>query len=1000
MPAAVQTEPAAGTPQPEPAARPGQPENQARPSGQEGSPQESSEGKPSGGSEESAGKPANGSDPQRETPPAVRVRPGEPKQPPNRDELLVRPEEDGRIQFSFQGQAWPDVLEWFASISQRTLDWQELPGDYLNLTVRRRYTLDEARDLLNRHLLARGFTLLEHGEGFSVVKIENINPAMVPRIAAEELEDHFPHEFVRVLFELDWLLADELVQELEALKSPHGRLVAMSQTNRLEAMDAVANLRDLDRLLKITQSRSGRQRLVREFSLVHVRASELQRQLEDFLGIERKERGPSGPMTPQEMAQMQQQAQMQAQMKAQQQQQGGAGAQAKPKTPDLRLTSDNRRNALLVHAPPDKMAIVESFIELVDVPTGRADSLDAYLNRMKVYRLASLDPEQFVKSLEELGGLQPTTTVRADSKNHAVLVDASLVDHYTIKSLIEKLDGSGRRFEVVTLRKHAADEVAGSIEFLMGANEKEQPSRTPSYYGYSPYGMSMNTGNDSSRRDKFRVGANVESNQLLLWANEIELQEVDELLMKLGERPARRGSNHVRTLEMPLGRQAEEFLRELERAWPGMAPNPLLLPRGTGPSDIDPTTSPPVDSPGSEAALPAESERRPEPIHDVRGRSETERIPEQIAEHIPDNSEENIQESTRWVRVNPQEQEEDLEDIPSSNPFRSAQHSLQPDRRDTPPDRRDAPPVRLGIGPDGNLVISSEDLAALDLLEQWLLSRATPSRPYEIFRIRHASAYWVKLNLEDYFKEDKPDRSGDVFNSWYWGLPQPSREQEKRQLGKRRPLRFIHDYDTNTILVQGADRGQLEIISELIELYDVPEPVTSQSMRVTKLFQIKHSRAEVIAETIKDAYRDLLSSNDKALQAQQQEQGQRTSATIIRSYGPSVPGSEEEPDRKTQITFKGKLSLGVDEITNTLLVSAEGDSLMNTIGQVIEALDQAAKEESHIEVRELSSRMNGDTLGKTLAKILEQQRREASNGQPPAPQPPTSAQPPVIVSGF
>jgi hypothetical protein len=337
--------------------------------------------------------------------------------------------------------------------------------------------------------------------------------------------------------------------------------------------------------------------------------------------------------------------------------------------------------------------------------------------------------------------------------------------------------------------------------------------------------------------------------------------------------------------------------------------------------------------------------------------------------------------------------QEETENGPSGSPFRSAQRSLQRERTEPPP-------VRLGIGPDGNLVISSEDLAALDLLEQWLLSQAPPTRPFEVFRIRHASAYWIKLNLEDYFKEEKPDRSGDAFNSWYWGLPQPSREPEKRQLGKRRSIRFIHDYDTNTILVQGADRGQLEIIAELIELYDVPEPVTSQSMRVTKLFRIKHSRAEVIAETIKDAYRDLLSSNDKALQAQQQEQGQRTSATIIRSFGPSVPGSDEEPDRKSQITFKGKLSLGVDEITNTLLVSTEGDSLMNTIGQVVEALDKAAQDESYIQVRELSSRMNGDTLGKTLAKLLEQQKREAASSPPQGPQPPAPAQPPVIVSGF
>jgi type II secretory pathway component GspD/PulD (secretin) len=959
--------------------------------------------------------------PKRDEPPAIRTRSAEPPQPPDREELTVRPDDDGRVQFNFQGQAWPDVLEWFAKISQRTLDWQELPGDYLNLTVRRRYTLDEARDLLNRHLLARGFTLLEHGEGFSVVKIENLNPAMVPRIRAEELDDHFPHEFVKVLFELDWLLAEDLVKELESLKSPHGKLVALTTTNRLEAMDAVANLRDLHRILQSEQSRDGRRRLVREFTLVHVRASELQEQLETFLGIERKESAMPANMTPQQMAQMQQQAQMQAQAQAQR---GGNAAQPAPtsKTPELRLTADNRRNAIIVHAPPDKMAIVESFIELVDVPSGRADSLDAYLNRMKVYRLASLDPEQFVKSLDELGGLQPSTRVRPDSKNHAILVDASLVDHFTIKSLIDKLDGSGRKFEVVTLRKHAADEVAGSIEFLMGTNQEEKPNTNQRYYSYNPYGMGMSNANESTTRDKFRVGANVESNQLLLWANELELQEVEQLLIKLGEIPARQGNSRVRSLDIPLGDDAEAFLRQLERAWPSIAPNPLLLPRSAPPTRRQPQELPRtrLDDPSTPLQAP--------PLHDTRIDSQpmevgpvetgpvenerknlfrvaqfTETFVEDSADPEFKGSATNESETEQQVPA-PRSRTRDLES--EGNPERKFGGGLREDA--IPPEFRQQfesptqapPPVRLGIGPDGNLIISSEDLAALDLMEQWLTKMAPQPKPFEVFRLRHASAFWVKGNLEDFFKEEKTDNSRDSFNSWYWGYPQPSRETDKRQLGKRRPVRFIDDYDTNTILVQGADRGQLAVITELIELYDVPEPATSQSMRVTKLFHVKYSRAEVVAETIKDAYRDLLSSNDKSLQAQQQQQGQRNGATIIRSYGPQLPGGEEDSEKKTQITFKGKLSLGVDEITNTLLVSTEGESLMSTIGHVIEALDKAAREEAHVEVRELSPRMSAGALSKTLEKLFEQQRREAAQPAPQPPPPQPAPQPPVVVSGF
>ena len=55
-----------------------------------------------------------------------------------------------------------------------------MPADYLNLATQRRHTVEETQDLINRHLLARGFTLLKSGgvltvanaEGFSLWTVE------------------------------------------------------------------------------------------------------------------------------------------------------------------------------------------------------------------------------------------------------------------------------------------------------------------------------------------------------------------------------------------------------------------------------------------------------------------------------------------------------------------------------------------------------------------------------------------------------------------------------------------------------------------------------------------------------------------------------------------------------------------------------------------------------------------------------------------------------------
>src|SRR6516162_2280946 len=95
---------------------------------------------------------------------AVIVRPNQPERPADPEELKLQPDGEGRIRFNFHGQPWPGVLEWIARVSHLNLDWQELPAGHLNLRTQRTYDIEEARDLINRYLLDRGFTMLRQGE--------------------------------------------------------------------------------------------------------------------------------------------------------------------------------------------------------------------------------------------------------------------------------------------------------------------------------------------------------------------------------------------------------------------------------------------------------------------------------------------------------------------------------------------------------------------------------------------------------------------------------------------------------------------------------------------------------------------------------------------------------------------------------------------------------------------------------------------------------------------
>lgn len=63
---------------------------------------------------------------------------------------------------------------------------------------------------------------------------------------------------------------------------------------------------------------------------------------------------------------------------------------------------------------------------------------------------------------------------------------ATLADHLTITTLVDKLDQSSRQFEVITLKRLDAEYVAGTIRMLLDAEVKEEDTNTrPRYFGFT-----------------------------------------------------------------------------------------------------------------------------------------------------------------------------------------------------------------------------------------------------------------------------------------------------------------------------------------------------------------------------------------------------------------------------------------------------------------------------------------------------------------------------------
>src|SRR5690606_12379079 len=144
--------------------------------------------KPPEGSQEAqaphAGKPDAATKAGAPTPPATRPvkRPDKPPKPADPRESAAKPANNQRIELNPHGPPAPDVCQCLAGVQGYSLDCQELPTDYLNLSTQHSDPLPEARDLINRRLRDRGYPMPLSGDVRSVVKIEKVDPSLVPRV--------------------------------------------------------------------------------------------------------------------------------------------------------------------------------------------------------------------------------------------------------------------------------------------------------------------------------------------------------------------------------------------------------------------------------------------------------------------------------------------------------------------------------------------------------------------------------------------------------------------------------------------------------------------------------------------------------------------------------------------------------------------------------------------------------------------------------------------------
>jgi hypothetical protein len=420
-----------------------------------------------------------------------------------------------------------------------------------------------------------------------------------------------------------------------------------------------------------------------------------------------------------------------------------------------------------------------------------------------------------------------------------------------------------------------------------------------------------------------------------------------KLLIKLGELPPEGGNqSRIRVIDANRSPETREYLKRLQEAWSRISPTPLELPNDE--QFEKQSKKVPGDEDSSEEGSEQDEDREP--------------------------AQKNPEEDKITLRKVPT-RDENLErlGIPQG---RLSNMSLVSSQADDDNDNKDGEsetkatkqptraPIRISFDERGNLVLMGDDPEALSKLEQIMIDNAPPKRGYEVFIIKNSKPSWIKWSLEDYYKEDKKEpNERDGLYRWIFDMEQEEKKSDDPQLGKKRKMRFIPDNDTNTLVVVGADDAEIKTIEALIKLWDVPEKTNKQRLRYSKLMKIEFSDADAIVEAIKDAYRDLLSTNDKAFQ---KEAGEGKGSEGKESKRGET--SDSVFDGAMNFSFSGRLSLGVDKVTKTIIVSAEGEDLLKLVCEMITELDNAAKPSGSVEILKLDG-SNSKAMEKALTAL-------------------------------
>ncbi len=886
------------------------------------------------------------------------------------------------LRFNFSYAPWKDVIDWFATQADLSNSTSIYPQGTFNYTDTKKYTPEQALDIVNANLLTEGYVLVRRERAIKLFNLEDgtVADPWVPVVKSDELDKHGEFELVKVLYQLSKMTPEVAELEINKLKSPSniGAVTVLSQARQVLVTDTAGKQKLIRAMISAIEDPAIKDEKMEIVRLQTMLPTEFMQQARTLLGIP-------------DLANA---------------------------TPDgsIKIALDDLGMRMIVSGKAVGVEKVKETVKLLDgdeVANATQQTTPQEQSQFKVYTVALADPANALQVLSFLLAQFPDVRLQLDPKNGSIYANAKPAQHATIAAILDQLEGKGGSVEVFKLRKLDPAAAVLTINKLFGdAVTRDGGGGTAPRVDADPINMML-----------YVKGTPSQIAQIRAWLEKVgEVGTPDEPL-----EPAERSM--TRFLALP-NRAAASVLEQAESIFNGTRKNPIRFvmpsnmnnqgsgiparnvpPQSEDGRTTDEAVAPPTarPQPRPQDFLPFEfspesfgppRERRAPPPSDPPAKEPAEDAPKPRV--IPDTQAKRTASDRDLFVAFEEGQEGSTEKAAETAPAAAAAEApaaaaATPAATEGAAETTTPAPATTPVKPEGpsttinsksgaeivvtatknGIVITSEDLDALDEFEKLV---RTLGEPYGM-----GGTGGKELTVY-YLKYAKAETAAALLQQMMTGAPAASEGNDRGLMGDMAAnmmgdigggmmgallglgggggtgttgstggaFSVIPDPRLNALVISATQRD-LDMIDQLLQVIDQPEsPGAPETQPRPKFIPVINNTAQDVANIVKQVYAGRIQGEGG------NQQRQPSPEDFIRALrgGGGRGGNNQRNTGEEQ-----KMTIGVDTKSNSLIVSAP-DYLFLEVKALVDHLDQVAVPDDEI-VQVRSIKRTNPTLMQT-----------------------------------